>query len=58
MIIEVTFKSPDAVDYATNVLNDDDREAARKVIEKFVKHGEMITVAFDTMTWTATVKEN
>lgn len=66
MKFRVTFKTPDAVDYAMqNALRYDnslDDEAAVELIhamedvaEKFVQWGECITIEFDTETQTATV---
>jgi hypothetical protein len=51
-------KNPDALDYATEDMNENDRYLAHKVAEKYMEYGEYITVEFDTETESATVIPN
>jgi hypothetical protein len=56
MIIEITFKTPDAVRYALSDFDDDDdQDKYEAFIEKFVRYGECITIRFDTDKQTAEV---
>lgn len=55
MKFTVTFKTPDAVDYAIEDLSEEEQEEAKETARKFVEYGEYITVKFDTETQTATV---
>ena len=56
MKFRVTFKTPDAVQYALEELPADaDWESAQKVIDKFVEYNEYVRIEFDTKTQTATV---
>jgi hypothetical protein len=48
MKIQLTFKTPDVVDYALEDLSEDDKEIAKEVIKKFVTYDEYITVEVDT----------
>jgi len=48
MKVYLSFKTPDVVDQ----LDDKEKAAAGKLIEKFVEHDENITVVFDTETGT------
>ena len=57
MKIQITFKSPDALDCATANLSEDEKDEAAEVIEKFIKYDEYITIEFDTETKTARVLE-
>ncbi len=51
----IHFKTPDAVFYATEDMNDDDKSEAQRVAALFVKYGECIKVEIDTDAETATV---
>jgi hypothetical protein len=57
MKFTVTFKTPDAVQYALEELpaGADWRKEAQKVTDKFVEYGEYVRIEFDTQTQTATV---
>jgi hypothetical protein len=73
MKISITFKTPDALDYAVKEIVDqqheeDDapwdeyeseerEEALKEKFKKWVEYGELITVDFDLEAGTATVKE-
>ncbi len=57
MKIQITFKSPGALDCATANLSKDEKDEAAEVIEKFIKYDEYITIEFDTETKTARVLE-
>ena len=59
MKFTVTFKTPDAVQYALEELPADaDWEQAQAVIDKFVEYNEYVRVEFDTEAKTATVVPN
>lgn len=49
MKVYLSFKTPDV---AFEQLDDEERDAAGELIEKFVEHDENITVVFDTETGT------
>ncbi len=56
MKFRVTFKTPDALDYALDDFPyDESREEAKEVAKQFIEYGEYITVEFDTEAKTATV---
>lgn len=55
MKFKVTFKTPDAVDYAIEDLSEDEQAEAKETARKFVEYGEYVVVEFDTETQTATV---
>jgi hypothetical protein len=56
MKFRVTFKTPDAVQYALEELPADaDWEAAQKALDKFVEYNEYVRIEFDTDNRTATV---
>jgi hypothetical protein len=56
MTFSITFKTPDAMDYALKDIEDEDeREEVKKFLSKFIKYSECITVEFDTKAKTATV---
>ena len=56
MKFTVTFKTPDAVQYALEELPADvDWKEAQKVIDKYVEYNEYVRVEFDTSTGTAKV---
>lgn len=58
MKFTVTFKTPDASTYALESIRDqEEKDAAEKVIEKFVRDNEYTTIVFDTETQTAYVFE-
>ena len=53
MKFTLSFKSPDVLDQLT----EDEQEEAKKVIEKYIKWSEYISIEFDTELKTATVLE-
>jgi hypothetical protein len=55
MIFRIGFKTPDAVDYATEDVPEEEMQAVKSVIAKWVKYGECITVEVDTEKETCTV---
>jgi hypothetical protein len=56
MKIQVTFKSPDAVDFAIEDQNlEEHRDEIEKKLKKFVRWGEYIDVEFDLDKMTAKV---
>ncbi len=55
MKFRVTFKTPDAVDYAVDEYGLEHKDEIKETARKFVTYGEYITVEFDTETQTATV---
>lgn len=55
MKFTVTFKTPDAVDYAIEDLSEEEREEAKETARKFIEYGEYVRIEFDTETKTATV---
>jgi hypothetical protein len=47
--VRLSFKTPDAVDYAVEGIEDEDeREAAKAACGKWVEYGECLTVEVDT----------
>ena len=56
MIITITFKTPDAVEYALGEFPEDVTEEAKKKLEKWIRYGEFVTIEFDLEKMTATVK--
>ena len=58
MKIQLTFKTPDVVDYALECIEDEDqRHELESVIEKFVEYGEYVSIEIDSETKTARVLE-
>lgn len=57
MKIKVTFKTPDAIDDATEDLDDYQQSRAKQVMHKYIRYGEYINVEFDIEKGTATVLE-
>jgi hypothetical protein len=55
MKLHITFKTPDAVDYAVDEHGQEFKEEIKKTTNKFVRYGELVTIEFDTETQTATV---
>lgn len=55
MKFTVTFKTPDALDYAIEDLSEDEQEEAKETARKFIEYGEYAVIEFDTETQTATV---
>lgn len=56
MVIDVMFKTPDSVEMALNEIEDEDERAKMtRVIERFVKYGEIVTIRFDSDKETAQV---
>lgn len=59
MIIQVAFKTPDAIEMAIEsrgITDENQKEAIRQAMYRFVEHGEMVTVCFDTTAMSATVE--
>ncbi len=57
MKFSVYFKTPDALDYAIEHMDEEEQIQARDFAGKFIEYGECITVEFDTEEGTATVIE-
>lgn len=55
MKFTVSFKNPDAVDYALQEMNEDERREASRTINKFIEYGEYANIQFDTEKGTAVV---
>lgn len=54
--VRATFKSPDALDYALQDIQDEDeRERAEEIFRQFVKYGEYVTIEINTETGEARV---
>jgi len=54
--ISLTFKTPDAVDFAIEDLEDYEVEEVRAAAEKWIEYGEYITVVLDTKKGTCEVQ--
>ena len=64
MKLRITFKTPDALDYALSSLHSDyenvteeEQKRIRIQLEKWISYGENVTIEFDTKNNTATVCE-
>jgi len=57
MIVTVSFKTPDVLDYALEGIDEDEAEEVKAKLAKWIKYEECLTVEFDTDKMTATVKE-
>jgi hypothetical protein len=59
MIVNITFKTPDAVYYALkdDEIPEDEKEDLEEFLGEYIKNGEYITIEFDTETKTATVRK-
>lgn len=55
MVIELTFKTPDVVEYALEDLSDEEKEKAEEACAIYVQYGEQVTIAIDSETGNATV---
>ena len=55
LTISITFKTPDAADFALEVVEDDLKEGVREKLSMWIKYNESITVEFDLMNMKATV---
>lgn len=55
MKITLTFKTPDAVDYALEHLSKKQRDKAETVIAKYVEYGECVSIEVDINTGKAKV---
>jgi hypothetical protein len=56
MKLNITFKTPDAVDYALkDIESKEEQEDVKNFLSKFISGGEYITICFDTDVETATV---
>lgn len=57
MKIRVSFKTPDAVDYAIEDLPEEYRDSIKDQLSKWIQYGEYVTIEFDLDKETATVLE-
>lgn len=55
MKVIVRFKTPDALYYALEGQEEEDKAAIKKVAEKYISYGECISIEFDTETGEARV---
>ena len=57
MKFTVTFKTPDAVNYAIEDedMSEEEQEESLAFSEKYVQYGEIVSIEFDTELGTATV---
>jgi len=55
MKIKVTFKTPDALDYALDGVPEEEREAVEEKCAKWFRYGECVTIEVDTDAGTAVV---
>jgi len=55
MKIRISFKTPDAVDYAIEHLDENVRNEIKEDLATWIKYGESIKIEFDTDEKTATV---
>jgi hypothetical protein len=55
--ISITFKTPDAVDFATEDLDASEKEAAREALKKWISYGEYVTLSYDPNNDTMTVQK-
>jgi len=55
MKVSITFKTPDAVEWA--VADKENEDEIREKLKKWIRYGEQIIVEFDLEKMTATVKE-
>jgi len=53
--LQIGFKTPDAVHYALEDLDEEERDAAEGAAAKWVKYGEYCTIEIDTETGEAKV---
>ena len=53
--MKVSFKTPDVLDYALEDIPEDDREAIKKKLAKWIRYGECVTIDFDLENGTAMV---
>lgn len=51
----VNFKTPDALFYAIEDMSEDEKDDAKAVANRWMRHGEMIRVQFSTEDGTAVV---
>jgi len=58
MIFRISMKTPDAADRALEDMDEDEKYEASKLLEKFLKYGEYVTLEFDTETQTCKVLES
>ncbi len=55
MKFTATFKTPNAIEFATEFMSFAQLDEAKATAEKFVRNGEYVTIEFDTETQTAKV---
>lgn len=58
MKFTVMFKTPDALDYALIEITGKEREAAKKLAEKYIRAGEIVRLEFDVIEQTVKVVPN
>ena len=47
MKVQVTFKTPDVLDYVLDDLDEDKQEILKRLAEKYIKWGELVALEFD-----------
>jgi len=57
MKITISFKTPDAVEYALETLSEDEKAEANELIKNWVEYGECLSVEVDTEAKTCIVLE-
>lgn len=57
MKVQVTFKTPDVLDYVLDDLDEDNQEILKRLAEKYIKWGELVTLEFDLKNETVKVLE-
>lgn len=57
MKLTITFKTPDALDYALDGLGEEEREEAKVAARRYVRWGEIVRIELDTLTGAARVLE-
>lgn len=50
MKVQITFKTPDAVEDAIRGLSEKEKELVKKITNKYIDYGELITIEVDTAT--------
>lgn len=59
MLISIIMKTPDCVDYALEDINDEETKASiKKLMNRWFRFGELVTLELDTQAETLIVKEN
>lgn len=55
MKVQVTFKTPDAIDFALEDVPEDQKDEVRKQLKKYIKYEEYAILELDTDTGNVTV---